>query len=175
MISAIKAGRILDEDVSESLVPPPSLPAHLALSSSPKVIPAAQWPPSKPGHAPAFAKRKRKKNEEEDSNKGVAADTSSYIDLTATSPIAGTSSSQNYNKSALATQCIRPKYAEGKVVFSEEEDQEVEDQEPPQEEDVFYLRSTSEVVGIQHYNGLVGKGEMVDLVKSHFRIQYDGI
>lgn len=43
------------------------------------------------------------------------------------------------------------------------------DEDPPgatQEEDVFYVRVPSEVVGIQYYTGLVGVGERVTLVSN---------
>lgn len=45
-----------------------------------------------------------------------------------------------------------------------QDDSEGEDNETQQEDDVFYLRYRTDVVGIQHYNGLVGPGEIVSLV-----------
>lgn len=46
----------------------------------------------------------------------------------------------------------------------QEEEEEEEEEAAVQEDDVFYLRYPTEVVGIQHYHGLVGVGEAVNLV-----------
>lgn len=55
--------------------------------------------------------------------------------------------------------------AEGRVVRAErEEDQDESEGSPEPEDDVFYLRHQDDVVGIQHYGGLVGVGERVVLV-----------
>lgn len=57
--------------------------------------------------------------------------------------------------------------AEGRVIQAQrEEDQEDSEGSPEPEDDVFFLRHLDEVVGIQHYPGLVGVGERVVLVSS---------
>jgi SWI/SNF-related matrix-associated actin-dependent regulator of chromatin subfamily A3 len=56
--------------------------------------------------------------------------------------------------------------AEGRVVKAErEEEQDESEGSPEPDDDVFYLRHQDEVVGIQHYRGLVGVGERVVLVR----------
>lgn len=56
--------------------------------------------------------------------------------------------------------------AEGRTVKAEREAEEDESEGSPEpEDDVFYLRHQDEVVGIQHYRGLVGVGERVVLVR----------
>lgn len=55
--------------------------------------------------------------------------------------------------------------ANGRLVQEQDEEEEEEEEEASvQEDDVFYLRYPTEVVGIQHYRGLVGVGEAVNLV-----------
>ena len=57
--------------------------------------------------------------------------------------------------------------AQGRLVNrqDEEEQEEQEEEATEPEEDVFYVRTQGEVVGIQHYPGLVGEGERVVLVR----------
>lgn len=56
--------------------------------------------------------------------------------------------------------------AEGRIVKQAQEEEESEGSPEP-EDDVFYLRHQDEVVGIQHYRGLVGVGERVVLVRPY--------
>lgn len=57
---------------------------------------------------------------------------------------------------------------EGGLVKQEREYEDEAQQEAAAdpEEDVFFVRTQGEVVGIQHYHGLVGEGERVVLVRS---------
>lgn len=56
--------------------------------------------------------------------------------------------------------------AEGREVKAERaEEQDESEGSPEPDDDAFYLRHQDEVVGIQHYRGLVGVGERVVLVR----------
>ena len=165
VVAAVKAGRIPDEDIYEALVAPPALPTGLTLSPAAKAIPAAQWPPSKPSGPSAFAKRMSRKGE---SKKGSTPTGSGSICEASPSFIAsvsapGPSSSSKPDGSGIpAKRGYLTTDPSNSLVG--DEDEEEEDSEPEQEEDVFYLRYHTEVVGIQYYRGLVGTGETVNLV-----------
>lgn len=62
--------------------------------------------------------------------------------------------------------------AEGRLVAGENGEQADPEGSPEPEDDVFYLRHQDEVVGIQHYRGLVGVGERVVLVRAILHVNH---
>ena len=159
-------------------------PSAAVTETKKPLVKSSIWAPARPGS------RKRKDGPSASTTTGAVAGPSGTSRL-AIAPSSGQSSAVPSGSAAtvqgsssqvidltssparqgLQSETIQPgQVAEGRLVHrqEEEEKEEQEEEAAEPEEDVFYVRTQGEVVGIQHYPGLVGEGERVVLVRSHF-------
>jgi len=173
VVAAIKEGRVPDADVSELLKPnTKEIPIDLTMSPNAKYTETKSWPPSKPGGKAGTLKGKSMFVERASSKRKLQeASSSRETDVFDAAPGPSSSSSTAIPSSSQtrppASSIPRQpgEVANGRLVQEQDQEEEEEEEEASvQEDDVFYLRYPTEVVGIQHYRGLVGVGEAVNLV-----------
>jgi SWI/SNF-related matrix-associated actin-dependent regulator of chromatin subfamily A3 len=137
------------------------------MSPNAKYTETKAWPPSKPG---GKGKGKSMFVERASTKRKLAeASSSKEADVFGTAPGPSSSSAIPGSSQTRAPASSAPRQpgeiANGRLVQEQDQEEEEEEEEAAvQEDDVFYLRYPTEVVGIQHYRGLVGVGEAVNLV-----------
>jgi SWI/SNF-related matrix-associated actin-dependent regulator of chromatin subfamily A3 len=171
VVAAIKEGRVPDADVSELLKPnTKAIPIDLTMSPNAKYTETKPWPPSKPGGKAGTSKGKSMFVERASSKRKLQeASSSREMDVFDAAPGPSSSSAIPSSSQTPAPASSAPRQpgevANGRLVQEQDQEEEEEEEEAAvQEDDVFYLRYPTEVVGIQHYRGLVGVGEAVNLV-----------